>query len=262
MIEHDQDSTRKFNFDIGDGCLESFDPMGEALVLGLDPKWLDLLRIFWRSELGLRLAEFIKARINSGARIYPKDVYRALQLTPFDEVSIVILGQDPYHGPGQAHGLSFSVPKGVKTPPSLANIFKELVRDPLIEGFHTPESGNLEAWAQKGVLLLNTTLTVEQGAPASHSGQGWEVLTDLLINALAEQDRPIVFMLWGAHAQSKEQGIRRAKGWNELQKLVLSSNHPSPLSALRGKTPFIGNGHFSSAKNWLSKHGIDRSWAV
>ena len=247
-------------FEREDDFLEKFDPLGAQLMGNLDIKWVELLRVFWRSEAGAQLAAFINSRIKNDARIYPLDLYKALELTPIDSVNVGILGQDPYHGPGQAHGLSFSVPFGVKTPPSLANIFKELLRDPLVRDFQTPSHGNLQAWASAGVLLLNTTLTVEKGAPASHAGQGWEVLTDQLIGALASLGRPVVFMLWGAHAQSKAQLIKALGEASTHPKLVLMSNHPSPLSALRGNTPFIGNGHFSKAQVWLAKCNVQLSW--
>ena len=249
-------------FESEENCLGKFDPFGSQLIKTLDVKWVELLRGFWRSEAGAQLAAFINSRIQNGARIYPVDFYKALELTPFDSVNAVILGQDPYHGHGQAHGLSFSVPVGVKTPPSLVNIFKELVRDPLVLDFQIPDHGNLEAWGRSGILLLNTTLTVEKDAPASHVGQGWEVLTDQLISALASVDRPVVFMLWGAHAQSKAQLIKDRGENSAHSKLVLTSNHPSPLSALRGKTPFIGNGHFSLAQDWLAKRNVKISWEL
>jgi len=243
-----------------DALLQGWDPLEELNGLDLDSRWLKVLQSFWRSKEGVRLSEFLTTRIDSGAQVYPATPFKALELTPFEQVKIVILGQDPYHGPGQAHGLAFSVSPGVKPPPSLVNMFKELDRDPDIVGFKVPNSGNLETWARSGVLLLNTTLTVEQGKPASHAGQGWEVLTDLLISALSDATRPLVFMLWGAHAQSKLEVIKSSSGWSEANRLVLTSNHPSPLSALRGKTPFIGNSHFSKARNWLADKGVELEW--
>jgi uracil-DNA glycosylase len=170
-----------------------------------------------------------------------------LELTPLEAVRVVILGQDPYHGPGQAEGLAFSVAPGVRPPPSLRNIFKELQRD---LGLPPPTSGSLVRWAEQGVLLLNTCLTVEQAAPASHAGQGWEVLTDDLIKACSADLNPKVFLLWGAHAQRKASLIDGGRH------LVLSANHPSPLSASRAPAPFIGCGHFREANGWLQSQGV------
>jgi uracil-DNA glycosylase len=218
------------------------------------------VKAFWSSEQGARLAQFLNVRIRGGAIVYPSEPLRALELTDLDEVHVVILGQDPYHGAGQAHGLAFSVPCGVKPPPSLVNIYKELDRDPGVQGFTVPQTGNLEPWATRGILLLNTTLTVEQGLPGSHAEQGWEALTSQLICELARQPHPIVFMLWGAHAQSKEQIIRECLSKDLSSKLILKSNHPSPLSAFRGKNPFLGNAHFSQASAWLAYRGVDLSW--
>ena len=251
-----------FGFGFAESLLRNWVPLDELAGLELDAAWIEVLRAFWRTESGMNLSHFLARRLESGACIFPATPFRALELTPFDRVNVVILGQDPYHGPGQAHGLAFSVPQGVKSPPSLVNIFKELVRDPGISGFSIPASGNLESWARAGVLLLNTTLTVEQGRPASHAGQGWEDLTDELIAKLSSEKKPLVFMLWGAHAQSKAQVIKSSPGWSEADRLILSSNHPSPLSALRGKTPFIGNCHFSLAQEWLAKNGIKQGWSL
>jgi uracil-DNA glycosylase len=177
---------------------------------------------------------------------------RALMLTPLAEVRVVILGQDPYHGPGQAEGLAFSVPAGVKIPPSLRNIHVELQRD---LGLAPPAHGHLGTWAKQGVLLLNTSLTVEDGQPASHARRGWEVLTDALIEATARQPRRISYLLWGAHAQAKASLIEAA-GAGRHQ--VLMANHPSPLSARRPPVPFIGCGHFGQAAresgvNWAAR---------
>jgi uracil-DNA glycosylase len=220
------------------------------------------VKAFWGSEQGIELAQFLNARIRGGAVVYPSEPLRALELTDLADVCVVILGQDPYHGAGQAHGLAFSVPSGVKPPPSLVNIYKELDRDPGVGGFAVPQSGNLEAWATRGVLLLNTTLTVEEGSPGSHAARGWEALTSQLIGEIAKQSRPVVFMLWGAHAQSKEQIIRDNLSHDDLSKLILKSNHPSPLSALRGNNPFWGNAHFSQACAWLAQRGVDLNWCL
>lgn len=206
--------------------------------------WQPVLQPFWAGAVGQGLARFIQGRLAAGAEIYPAQPLRALELTPLSEVSVVILGQDPYHGPGQAEGLAFSVPECVKLPPSLRNIFLELTRD---LGGELPASGSLQGWARQGVLLLNTSLTVEQGVPASHARQGWETLTDALIAACSAQESPKVFLLWGAHAQSKLGLIDASRH------LVLQANHPSPLSARRPPRPFIGCGHFGQARQWLEK---------
>ncbi len=206
--------------------------------------WRDLVDAFFADSDGRKLLGFLNGRLAEGAVVYPPQPLRALQLTPPESVRVVILGQDPYHGPGQAEGLAFSVAPGVAMPPSLRNIFKELQRDlgmPL-PTFPKP-GGSLVRWAEQGVLLLNTCLTVEAGRPASHAKQGWETLTDALIRQVAGLSRPVVFMLWGAHAQSKRGLIDTARN------LILTANHPSPLSALRAPLPFIGCGHFSAARN-------------
>jgi uracil-DNA glycosylase len=209
--------------------------------------WAPEIEHFLASSTGQQLGMFIKRRLAAGAVIYPPQPFRALELTPLADVEVVILGQDPYHGPGQAHGLAFSVPDGVKPPPSLRNIFKELARDPRVRPEVHP-GGSLERWASQGVLLLNTSLTVEEGQAASHARQGWEILTDQLISAVSAKPEPVVFMLWGAHAQSKRALI-------QSRHLVLTANHPSPLSALRPPQPFIGCGHFSAANDFLEGHG-------
>lgn len=217
--------------------------------------WQPLVSAFWQSQTGLQLTAFLDARIRHGARIYPPQPLRALEFTPLNKVRVVLLGQDPYHGPGQAEGLSFSVPKHMTPPPSLRNIFKELQAD---TGLQPPMSGSLMPWAERGVLLLNTCLTVEEGLPASHAKQGWEVLTDAIIRAVAQQHQPVVFLLWGAHAQTKLASIHeRVSG-----KLLLMANHPSPLSALRGPAPFMGCRHFSKAQKWLSEQGVDFHWKL
>jgi uracil-DNA glycosylase len=209
------------------------------------PGWRPTTEAFFASPTGEKLLDFLRSRLAAGATIFPPQPLRALELTPPEEVRVVILGQDPYHGLGQAEGLAFSVAPGVALPPSLRNIFKELQRDlgTPPPAFPVP-GGSLVKWATHGVLLLNTCLTVEEAQPASHAGKGWEVLTDTLIRQVADGDHPVVFMLWGAHAQSKRALIdaRRHK--------VLVANHPSPLSALRPPLPFIGCGHFSEARAW------------
>jgi uracil-DNA glycosylase len=207
-------------------------------------EWAPLLRDWAGSDAGCSLIRQVDARLAAGATLYPANVFRALTLTPLSQVRVLILGQDPYHGPGQAEGLAFSVPDGQRLPPSLRNVVKELQRD---LGLPAPPSGNLQAWAQRGVLLLNTSLTVEDGSPASHAKLGWQVLTDGIVKIVAEHARPKVFMLWGAHAQAKA-ALVAAAGERHL---VLQSNHPSPLSATRGPVPFIGCGHFGRARDFL-----------
>jgi uracil-DNA glycosylase len=211
------------------------------------PSWAAIVQAWRVSAAGRRLEAFVGERQAAGAAIYPGAVLRALQLTARDRVRIVILGQDPYHGEGQAEGLAFSVPLGQRTPPSLRNVFNELQRDLQLP---TPPHGHLGAWARQGVLLLNTCLTVEAGRPASHAKQGWEALTDRIIKHLSEDDLPKVFMLWGAHAQAKA-------AWPEAtgRHLVLQANHPSPLSARRAPAPFLGCGHFSAANRFLIDRG-------
>lgn len=204
----------------------------------------------WMSGAGELLTR-LEQRRAAGAAIYPPDPLRALRLTALDDCRVVILGQDPYHGVGQAEGLAFSVPVGVRPPPSLRNILTELARD---VGTGPPVHGHLGAWAQRGVLLLNTVLTVEEGRPASHAGWGWESLTDALIRAAAAHPLPKVFMLWGAHAQAKSALVESPRH------LLLRANHPSPLSARRPPQPFIGCGHFGQAQRWLAAQGVAWSW--
>ncbi len=234
------------------------------------PDWRPVLDAFWRSPCGVSLASFVQSRLDAGAVIYPKYPLWALQLTPLSEVKVVILGQDPYHGPHQAQGLSFSVAPGMKIPPSLRNIFKELQRD-----FNqpTPQHGSLEVWARRGVLLLNTCLTVEDGQPASHAKRGWEGLTDALITEVARTVPVCVYMLWGGQAQAKAELIEREtlaqpagfvglrdQAASAREALVLKANHPSPLSALRPPLPFMGCGHFSQAKMWLGQRNLTIDW--
>lgn len=227
--------------------------------------WGDVLQRFGRSAHGVRLVADLTKRLSAGAVVFPPHPLRALTLTPLSSVKVVILGQDPYHAAGQAEGLAFSVPPGVRIPPSLRNIFKELLREGLIDAL--PSHGSLVAWARQGVLLLNTALTVEESAPASHARVGWEALTDDMLQEVASTRARCVYLLWGAHAQSKEQLIRqssaasKASGRNGLPDiLILKANHPSPLSALRPPTPFIGCGHFGIAQRWWSQRGVDLAW--
>ncbi len=222
----------------------------------IDPSWTPLIDGFMTSPTGQKLGQYIEQRLAEGAVIYPSHPLRALDVTPLSAVKVVILGQDPYHGPNQAHGLAFSVTPGKRIPPSLRNIFKEIDREAAqagivsarLHGLSAQRSGTLEAWAQQGVLLLNTCMTVEAGAPGSHAKRGWEVLTDALIQAVAESLESVVFLLWGAHAQAKRVLI---KG----DHLVLTANHPSPLSANRPPEPFMGCGHFTATNAWLRARG-------
>jgi uracil-DNA glycosylase len=211
--------------------------------------WQPLLNRWRASVAGQQLMQAVDERVACGVEIYPWDVFRALRLTPLARTRVLILGQDPYHGPGQAEGLAFSVPAGHRLPPSLRNIFKELQRD---LGLAISTQGSLMAWAGQGVLLLNTALTVEAGLAGSHAKLGWQTLTDAVCIALAEDPSPKVFLLWGAHAQTKAP-LLVGLG----QHLVLQANHPSPLSALRRPLPFIGCGHFGLSNRFLSNVGRD-----
>lgn len=194
------------------------------------------------------LRDFLQSELSNRKVIYPKgtEYFNAFNSTPFEKVRVVMLGQDPYHGPGQAHGLCFSVPHGIATPPSLLNIFKELQADLGLEP-HDFRHGNLKGWAEQGVLLLNSVLTVEAGQAASHQGRGWETFTDRAIKELNEKREHLVFMLWGAYAQRKGAVI------DKTRHLVLTAPHPSPLSAHRG---FLGCRHFSKANAYLAEHGL------
>lgn len=221
--------------------------------------WDEAVAEFLSSAAGQALAKSVQARLDAGAVIYPPTPFKALALTPLDQVRVVILGQDPYHGAGQAQGLAFSVAPGIKIPPSLRNIFKEIQRESgklsVIQAENGDKSGSLVKWAEQGVLLLNTCLTVEDGLPASHAKLGWEGLTDTLISLVVKHNKKVVFMLWGAHAQAK-QALIRAEDLLENEHLVLCANHPSPLSAMRPPAPFMGCGHFGSANTFLANHGI------
>jgi len=214
--------------------------------LKLDPSWKARVGDYFERPEMQRLSDFLRAELRAGKTIYPapKRIFAALDATPFEQVKVVILGQDPYHGPGQAHGLCFSVLPGVPIPPSLENIFKEIERD---LGLPRPDHGCLLPWARQGVLLLNAVLTVERGLAGSHQGKGWEGFTDSVIDALNRARDGLVFMLWGSYAQAKGKLI------DTRRHRVLKAPHPSPLSAHRG---FLGCGHFSAANAWLSEHGI------
>lgn len=207
--------------------------------------WASKLTDSFQSDYFSGLKQFLLQQKALGKVIYPPGplIFNALNSTPFDSVKVVILGQDPYHGPGQAHGLCFSVPDGIPPPPSLKNIFKEL-KDDL--GIPLPQNGNLQKWASEGVLLLNATLTVEAGLAGSHQGKGWEQFTDTIISRLSEQASGIVFLLWGRFAQAKMPLI------DQTRHFVLTAAHPSPLSAYNG---FLGCKHFSKANELLKKSG-------
>jgi uracil-DNA glycosylase len=220
----------------------------DAVFDAVEGGWRPVTEAFRSSDAGRRLIGFVDGRVAAGAAVFPPEPLRALALTPLETVRVVILGQDPYHGPGQAEGLAFSVPLGVRPPPSLRNIFHEWQRD---LGLPLPASPSLRPWAQRGVLLLNTTLTVEEGRPASHAKQGWEVLTDLLIDAVVARPRPVAFLLWGAHAHAKAARVLAAGRGHGLW----TANHPSPLAARRPPAPFIGCGHFSAAARFLAGAG-------
>jgi uracil-DNA glycosylase len=210
--------------------------------------WRPVVEDFLASPEGQRLADFMRGRLAAGAVVYPPHPLRALELTPLQTVHAVVLGQDPYHGPGQAEGLAFSVADGVKHPPSLRNIFKELGT--------TPASGSLVEWARQGVLLLNACLTVEDGQPASHAKKGWELLTDHLLALVAATASPCVYLLWGAHAQAKAGLIEATAARHGREILILQANHPSPLSANRPPVPFLGSGCFRLAREWLAERGV------
>lgn len=210
--------------------------------------WREALAPVLQTPGARRLGGFLSAEEQAGKTLFPPRGQRlaALELTPLDAVKVVILGQDPYHGPGQAHGLSFSVQPGVRIPPSLLNIYKELEAD---LGLPRPAHGNLEAWARQGVLLLNASLTVEEGKAGSHAGQGWEPITDAIVRAVAAKAEPCVFLLWGRHARKKALAV---PGLTHSHHLVLTAPHPSPLSAHSG---FLGCRHFSQANAFLEEHG-------
>lgn len=210
--------------------------------------WRPVVDGFLASADGQRLGAFLRERLAAGATVYPPHPLRALELTPLEQVHAVVLGQDPYHGPGQAEGLAFSVADGVRHPPSLRNIFKEMGT--------TPESGSLVTWARSGVLLLNAVLTVEDGQPASHAKKGWEALTDRLLERVAATASPCVYLLWGAHAQAKAGLVEQTAAAHGREILLLQSNHPSPLSAARPPVPFLGSGCFRQARDWLAARGV------
>ena len=221
-------------------------------MVNIGNSWDILLKNEFEKEYYLKLRAFLKTEYATKT-IYPNmyDIFNALKYTAYEDVKVVILGQDPYHGPGQAHGLCFSVKKGVEPPPSLKNIFKEIENEC---GIPAPAHGELTDWAKQGVLLLNTVLTVRAGSPNSHKGMGWEILTDKIISLLNERTEPVVFLLWGANARSKKALI------TGKQHLVLESVHPSPLSAYHG---FFGCGHFQKCNEFLNEHHIEKiDWSL
>ena len=225
------------------------------------PDWQPVVARFLQTESARALGQFMQSRLTAGASIYPSQPLRALLLTPLSRVKVVILGQDPYHGPGQAEGLAFSVAPGIKLPPSLRNIYKELARDPSVQRKGSPiANGSLIRWAEQGVLLLNTCLTVEDGSPASHAKQGWEALTDDIIKTVWANQSCVAFLLWGAHAQAKQalftsSALAPDDDVAKKRHLVLTANHPSPLSAARPPAPFIGCGHFGKVNTFLTQQG-------
>ena len=210
----------------------------------IEPTWRAVLSPEFEKPYFKQLINFVKMEYGSH-QVYPrgKEIFNAFDLCPFNEVKVVIIGQDPYHGPGQAHGLCFSVKEGVPFPPSLRNIFKEINND---LGIPVPQSGDLSRWAKQGVLLLNATLTVQAHLAGSHQNKGWETFTDTVIKTISEQKEHVVFLLWGAYAQRKGLVI------DKTRHLVMESVHPSPLSASRG---FFGNHHFSSTNSYLESKG-------
>lgn len=219
--------------------------MSTNTAVKIEPSWMNIVGAEFDADYMKKLKAFLQAEKAAGRTVYPRgnDIFNALNTTPFENVGVVILGQDPYHGEGQAHGLAFSVRSGVALPPSLLNIYKEIES---CCGVKMPRQGDLTGWAKQGVLLLNATLTVQAANAGSHQGRGWEQFTDAIIRALNERGQNIVFMLWGSYAQKKGAFIDRKKH------LVLEAPHPSPLSAHRG---FLGCAHFKKANDYLQQHG-------
>lgn len=221
--------------------------MEQQREIKLESSWKSRLQDEFAEPYMAGLRQYLLERKRNGATIYPPGnlIFNALDSTPFDKVKVVILGQDPYHGPGQAHGLCFSVPEGERVPPSLVNIYKEISSD---LGIQAPRHGNLQPWAEQGILLLNAVLTVERGHASAHQGKGWERFTDRVVSELNAEREHLVFMLWGSYAMKKGAIIDRDRHF------VLTAPHPSPLSAHRG---FLGCRHFSKANTWLERHGLE-----
>jgi uracil-DNA glycosylase len=215
-------------------------------ALKLEPSWKARVGDYLQRSDMQALSDFLRSELRAGKTIYPppKKIFAALDTTPFDDVNVVIIGQDPYHGPGQAHGLCFSVMPGVPIPPSLENMLKEIGQD---FGYARPDHGCLIPWAKQGVLLLNSVLTVERGRPESHKGKGWEGFTDAVVESLNRERENLVFLLWGSYAQAKGKLV------DPQRHLILKAPHPSPLSAHRG---FFGCCHFSKTNKWLVDHGV------
>lgn len=220
----------------------------QPTLFSLEPSWHKVLLNELEKPYIAQLKAFVALERLNGKEVYPPEelMFNSLQMTPYSSVKVVIVGQDPYHGAGQAHGLCFSVNDGIAPPPSLINIFKELKSD---LGLPLPNHGSLIKWAKQGVLLLNTTLTVRRGEPLSHQGQGWELFTDAILAALEEKSEPLVFLLWGKHAQDKLLTINK----EQSRHLILKAAHPSPFSAARG---FFGCSHFSQTNTFLEKQGV------
>ncbi|HEY8781348.1 MAG TPA: uracil-DNA glycosylase [Mucilaginibacter sp.] len=224
------------------------------MAADLEPAWLEVLEDEFGKPYMVDLKKFLKEEKEAGNKIYPKggDIFNAFNKTPFDKVKVVILGQDPYHGENQAHGLSFSVQRGIGIPPSLRNIYKELEKD--IPGFKIPNHGDLTEWAEQGVLLLNASLTVRAGVPGSHQKKGWEEFTDNVIKTISDKKEGIIFILWGSFAQAKAELIDKTKHH------IIKSPHPSPFSADRG---FFGSKPFSKTNEILEKEGeIPINWQI
>lgn len=216
------------------------------MAIDLEPSWLEILHEEFEKDYMIKLKQFLKQEKEAGHKVYPKggDIFNAFNKTPLDKLKVLILGQDPYHGEHQAHGLSFSVQKGITPPPSLKNIYKELVTD--IPGFVIPNHGQLTEWAGQGVMLLNATLTVRAGSPGSHQKKGWEQFTDKVIKTISDKKEGVVFILWGSFAQAKAELIDQKKHF------IIKSPHPSPFSADRG---FFGSKPFSKTNAILVKEG-------
>lgn len=239
-----------------DGRLRDWSPIKWPVADG----WQATVNDWFCSPDGERTAAFIRERLDQGVNIFPERPLRALEETALSDVKVVIVGQDPYHGVGQAEGLAFSVAPGVKLPPSLRNIFKELLLEKFID--EMPQTGSLIRWSRQGVLLLNTCLTVEETKPASHTKLGWGQLTDAVLTLVASTVPACVYMLWGAHAQEKAALIESSSAAAKTARLILQSNHPSPLSALRPPVPFLGNLHFLKAQAWLASKGQSIDWRL